>query len=63
MIGIREQGGRKGEQKMLLDARVKATLAPATRELNAFYTLFPLSIERGIAVAQPLLMSGDSAKW
>lgn len=53
MIGIR--GGRKGEQKMLLDARVKATLAPATRELNAFYTLFPLSIrERDSGGATPL---------
>lgn len=44
----------------------RATLASTTRELNAFYTLFPLPIlldrekERS---GGTLLMSGDSAKW
>lgn len=49
----------------------RATLAPTTRELNAFYTLFPLPIllererekERNGGGRGTLLMSGDSAKW
>lgn len=44
----------------------RATLAPTTRELNAFYTLFPLPILLGREKERSggtLLMSGDSAKW
>lgn len=50
---VSAEQGEEGRVEDVARAKAFATLGPTTRELNAFYTLFPLSIRERDGATPP----------